>query len=146
MFMQPFVLPISDQYFPFPIVSSLRQTFSQLTMIGNLEILAKSQKPIIGLFCSKDCPGSLIVPAFDHVATFCDTGITVIGGFQSEMERECLKILLRGIQPIIIVPARSLDKMRLPALWKRLVSENRLLLLSPFEKKQTRVHKEAFST
>lgn len=42
-----------------------------------------------------------------------DAGVTVIGEFHSPMEKECLNILLRGSQPIIVCPARSLENMRI---------------------------------
>jgi len=41
-------------------------------------------------------------------------------------------LLLRGTQSIIICPARSLKRMRIPAEWKALLAEGRLLHHSPF--------------
>jgi HEPN domain-containing protein len=35
-------------------------------------------------------------------------GVTVVGGFHAPMERECLTILLRGAQPVILCPARNI--------------------------------------
>ena len=63
-----------------------------------------------------------------------------IGGFHTPMEKECLAILLRGKQPVIICPARSLERMRLPSGWLPGLSEGRLLLLSPFEQKHKRLN------
>jgi hypothetical protein len=40
-------------------------------------------------------------------------GIPIIGGFHSPMEKECLDLLLRGQQPIVICPARSIQGMRI---------------------------------
>jgi len=62
----------------------------------------------------------------------------VISGFHSPMEKECLEFLLRGEQPIVICPARGIEGMRLPMKWRKGISENRLLLLSPFEPGQRR--------
>ena len=78
-----------------------------ITAIGNLDILHK--KPT-SIFCSKKCPGDLIVKAYDLAQILRDVGMTVISGFHSPMERECLTILLRGTQPVIICPARSINK------------------------------------
>jgi len=64
--------------------------------------------------------------------------VTVIGGFHSPIERECLTILLRGAQPIIICPARSLSGMRMRAEYKKPLEGGRLLLLSPLKEKQRR--------
>jgi predicted AAA+ superfamily ATPase len=36
-----------------------------------------------------------------------EAGIPVIGGFHAPMEKECLDLLLRGTQPVVICPARS---------------------------------------
>jgi hypothetical protein len=48
------------------------------------------------------------------------------------MEQECLRVLLRGTQPIIICPARGIGKMRLPADWQAALAADCLLILSPF--------------
>ena len=59
-------------------------------------------------------------------------GPTIISGFHSPVEQEALIVLLRGPQPVILCPARSLARMRLkPAYWTALEA-GRLLLLSPF--------------
>ena len=47
-------------------------------------------------------------------------------------------MLLRGKAPIIICPARSIERMRIPSGWRRPLDEGRLLLLSPFEPKHHR--------
>ena len=65
-------------------------------------------------------------------------GITVIGGFHSPIERECLTILLRGSQPIVVCPARCIEGMRIRAEYKKPLEEGRLLFLSPFKESQRR--------
>lgn len=67
-----------------------------------------------------------------------DEGVTVISGFHSRVEKECLRILLRGKQPIIICLARAMEKIRLPSAWCMAMEGNRLLILSPFEKRPPR--------
>ena len=79
------------------------------------------------------CPGRVILRVYDLARSFRDAGMTVISGFHSPMEKECLEFLLRGDQPVVICPARGIDGMRLPMQWRKGISENRLLLLSPFE-------------
>jgi predicted Rossmann fold nucleotide-binding protein DprA/Smf involved in DNA uptake len=103
--------------------------------LGNLHIL---QGKKLGLFCSVRCPGNLILQTYDLARTLRDAGVTVIGGFHSPMEQECLRLLLRGKQPIVICPARSLNQMRIPAEWKQPIVDGRLLLLSPFGEKHRR--------
>ena len=61
-----------------------------------------------------------------------DAGVPVIGGFQTSMERECLRLLLRGEQPVVVCPARGIDTMRIPSDWRPALDAGRLLLLSPF--------------
>lgn len=55
------------------------------------------------------------------------------------MEKECFVLLLRGAQPIIYCPARSLDNMRLPKEYKTAIQSDRLLILSPFHRNQARM-------
>jgi len=92
----------------------------------------------IGLFCSVRCPGDAILGAYDAARKLRDEGVTVISGFHSPVEKECLRILLRGKQPIIICLARALEKIRLPADWRGAVEAGRLLLISPFDKRPRR--------
>ena len=54
------------------------------------------------------------------------------------MEKECLLLLLRGTQPVIHCPARSLEKMRLLKEHQKAIESDRLLILSPFPAKQHR--------
>jgi predicted Rossmann fold nucleotide-binding protein DprA/Smf involved in DNA uptake len=113
------------------------KTAPTLTVIGNLSLL---QKPAIGsavpeviaLFCSIKCPGDLILKTYDLAQALRDTEIPIISGFHTPIERDCLKILLRGTQPIIHCPARSLHTIRLSLEQKQAIGENRLLLISPF--------------
>jgi predicted Rossmann fold nucleotide-binding protein DprA/Smf involved in DNA uptake len=86
------------------------------------------------LFCSIRCPGDAILGAYDAARKLRDNGATVVSGFHSPVEKECLRILLRGKQPIIICIARALLKIRLPVDWRPALATGRLLLLSLFEK------------
>lgn len=108
---------------------------SRLGSIGNLAVLAERK---LGLFCSVRCPGDAILGAYDSARKLRDEGVTVISGFHSPVEKECLRILLRGKQPIIICLARAVEKIRLPLDWRRALETGRLLLLSPFEKRPRR--------
>src|SRR3970282_105870 len=112
-----------------------RDVPSRLWAIGSPEILGEKK---IGLFCSGRCPGDAILGAYDTARKFRDEGVTVVSGFHSPVEKECLRILLRGKQPIIVCLARALEKIRLPADWRRAVEAGRLLLISPFEKRPRR--------
>ena len=106
------------------------------------ESLAFLRRDKLGPFCSVKCPGDLILRAYDYAKRLRDDGVAVIGGFHSPVEKECLRILLRGTQPVIICPARSLGEMRLPGEWKQAIENSRLLLLSPFAGAQKRATAE----
>jgi len=117
-----------------------RDVPSRLWAIGSPEILGEKK---VGLFCSVRCPGDAILGAYDAGRKLRDDGFTVVSGFHSPVEKECLRILLRGKQPIIICLARALEKIRLPANWRSAVEAGRLLLISPFEKRPRRPTKES---
>jgi predicted Rossmann fold nucleotide-binding protein DprA/Smf involved in DNA uptake len=102
-----------------------------LYALGNLDIL---QRPALALFCSVKCPGDLILKTYDLARALRKAHIQVIGGFHSPMEKECLKLLLRGEQPVVICPARSIW-LRVPVEWRVPLAEGRLLIVSPFGEK-----------
>jgi hypothetical protein len=56
----------------------------------------------------------------------------------SPIEKECLRILLRGGPTIIICPARSLPQ-RVPPEWTMRLADGRLLILSAFAATEKRV-------
>ena len=66
---------------------------AQLYAMGNVVVL---QRNLLGLICSIKCPGSIILKTFDTIRALRDAGVTMVGGFLSPMERDCLDILLRG--------------------------------------------------
>lgn len=115
------------------------RTPAVITARGNLDILHNTCGPIVALFCSVQCSGDLILQTYDLACALRNAGVTVISGFHSPMEKECLLLLLRGTQPLIVCPARGIDTMRLPADWKAALTQGRLLLLSPFAEKLRRV-------
>ena len=108
----------------------------RLWVIGDLGILAR---PLLGLFCSKRCPGEIILLAYDIARALRDAGVPVIGGFHSPMEKECLELLLRGTQPLVVCPARGIAGMRVPAAWRKPIAGRRLLIVSPFGPRRKRV-------
>ena len=129
------VLNKGDAAYPATLIGRLGANApSTLFAMGNIEILSL---PKTALFCSRKYPGSVILPTYDQAVKWRDTGRCVIGGFHSPIENECLRILLRGKQPIIICSARSLPKI-IPPEWKQSLSDNRLLILSAFPETASR--------
>ncbi|MEL7358049.1 MAG: DNA-processing protein DprA [Cyanobacteria bacterium J06560_6] len=111
---------------------------SVINTLGNAKLL---QQKTLAIFCSVKCPGDLILKTYDLARDLRDKDISTIGGFHSPMEKECLMLLLRGNQPVIQCPARSLDKMRLSKVQNASIHDNQLLILSPFAGNQHRVTK-----
>jgi predicted Rossmann fold nucleotide-binding protein DprA/Smf involved in DNA uptake len=72
--------------------------------IGDLDLLATRK---LAILCSRACPGSIIVQTLDVVRALRETPWTIVSGFQSPTEQECLEILLRGEHPVVVCPARS---------------------------------------
>jgi predicted Rossmann fold nucleotide-binding protein DprA/Smf involved in DNA uptake len=104
--------------------------------VGRRELLGNVK---LGLFCSIHCPGKLVVRTYDLVRHLRDAGVTLVGGFHSPMEQECLRLVLRGGSPVVVCPARSVQDMRLPPEWKAPLQAGRLLLISPFQSSVRRV-------
>ena len=124
-----FLEPHSPDYPPALLRGAADWTPPVIHALGKLALL---RQPLTALFCSTQCPGDVILRAFDQVAQLRDTGRAVISGFHTPVEKECLAILLRGASPIVICPARSLEGFRVPADWKEPMGSGRLMVLSCF--------------
>ena len=72
--------------------------------MGDLRILDRT---LIGFFCSVRCPGDIVLKAYDLARALRSTDLTLIGGFQLPMEKECLDLLLRGSAAVVVCPARA---------------------------------------
>ena len=128
----------TDKNYPKGLKGYLKtETPATIWMLGNINLLPGQNTSLNGelwaLFCSSKCPGEIILKAHDLAQTFKEKGIPTIGGYHSPVEQECLRVLLRGAQPILYCPARSIEKMRLKPAWKDAFAEERLLILSIFE-------------
>ena len=106
---------------------------------GNLDLLERSD---VALFCSRSCPGVLASQAYDVAQHLRDAGATVASGFHAPMELECLKILLASPYPVVVAMGRSLQGARIPGMYQRALSEDRLLLISCFDPAVDRVTKD----
>jgi predicted Rossmann fold nucleotide-binding protein DprA/Smf involved in DNA uptake len=111
-----------------------------LKALGNVGLL-RGRK--IALFCSAHTPGDAILRAHDAARRMRDEGVTTISGFHSPIEMECLRILLRGKQPIIVCPGHAIEAMRVPTDCRVAYASGRLLFLSPFANQPKRVTKES---
>lgn len=107
-----------------------------ISFVGSPALLSA---PLTALLCSKEAPGATILKAFDQAAAWRDSGRCVISGFHSPLERQCLDILLRGSQPVVMALARGLDVLRLPATQRKALDDGRLTIVSPFPVTEKRV-------
>lgn len=110
-----------------------------IACIGPIEPLRSTK---IALVCSQKCPGDIILKTYDFARLVRRSGSVIVSGFHSSIEKDCLPILLRGSNPIIIVQGHRLSTSRLPAEWQKAIDAHRLLLLSPFTEKDKRVTAE----
>jgi predicted Rossmann fold nucleotide-binding protein DprA/Smf involved in DNA uptake len=120
----------NDDLYPMQIGRRLGAAAPESIFVsGDPDIL---RHPGIGLICSIQCPGSIIIKTFDLIRRLRDEGVVMIGGFHSPMERECLDLLLRGTQPVIFCPARGLRNLRMGKAARKAMDEGRLIVISIF--------------
>ena len=116
----------------------LEQMPETLHGMGNMALLS----PSIALFCSAKCVGTIIVKAYAFARGIPCTEYRIASGFHSQIEKDCLDILLTGAGSVIVCPARRLSQSRLPREWQDAIGAGRMLLLSPFDQKQKRATAE----
>jgi predicted Rossmann fold nucleotide-binding protein DprA/Smf involved in DNA uptake len=100
-----------------------------VTTMGNLALLERNK---IAIFCSAGCPPDVVAQTCAVLEKLVEPTTAIIGGFHSAAERECLNLLLRASQPLIVVPARSLVKLRIRREHSEPLESGRLLYLSFF--------------
>lgn len=108
-------------------------------VIGDVRILREKKLAFVS---SIKCPGNIILKTYDLARALRQARTAVIGGFHSPMEREALDILLRGEQPVIVCPARSIAQGRFPKEWRRHAGSGRLLILSFFAETDRRATRD----
>jgi predicted Rossmann fold nucleotide-binding protein DprA/Smf involved in DNA uptake len=119
-----------DPLYPAILSTRLGQSApSELMAIGPVALLAHRKTAV---FCSANAPGDVLPRACEAIRRLCEEGVTVISGFHSPIEKECLRILLGGKQPIILCPARAIETMRIPDDCCSAFEAGRLLFLSAF--------------
>jgi predicted Rossmann fold nucleotide-binding protein DprA/Smf involved in DNA uptake len=102
---------------------------------GNEELMKLPKKAFL---CSRSIPASAVLKCYDWAIEQREKGVCVISGFHSKIEKDVLHYLLQGSQPLIIALARGL-KNRIDTKLKKMITEKRLLIISPFEQTIKRV-------
>lgn len=110
----------------------------KMEYLGNKDIL---KLPTIGFLSSQKCSAEMILKSYDWAKEQRNKGNCVICGNHSQIEKDVFEILLKGNQPLILMLARGM-KTRWRSEIEKAVKKERLLIISPFEKKIKRVTRE----
>jgi predicted Rossmann fold nucleotide-binding protein DprA/Smf involved in DNA uptake len=119
-----------------PQLQRIETSVGSADALGSIDLLGRNK---LGLICSRKCPGNVNLKTYDFARQVRGSGLAIVSGFHSPIEKDCLPILLRGSDPILIVQAHRLSTSRLPMDWQKAMDAGRLLLLSPFAVKDKRV-------
>lgn len=104
--------------------------------LGNKQLLNLHK---IGFIASRHAPTLDIIPTLDWAAEMSKrVDVAVVSGFQSPLEKDVLKFLLRGVCPIIIVLARGVYRKLTEALQSPM-NQHRILIISNEPDNVTRV-------
>lgn len=103
--------------------------------IGNEEILMLHKTAFL---CSQKCPADVVLKSYDWAKKQREEGQCVVCGSHSQIEQDVFEILLRGRQALILVLARGM-KTRWDSTIEKAVDDDRLLIISPFERGTKRV-------
>jgi predicted Rossmann fold nucleotide-binding protein DprA/Smf involved in DNA uptake len=97
-----------------------------MVYIGNIELL---QLPKTAFLSSRNISPQSVIACYDWATQQRSAGRCVISGFHSQLEKDVLRFLLKGKQPLILVLGRSLYK-KTPEEFIKPLEENRLLMVS----------------
>lgn len=128
-----------DKVYPASLRDRLgKKTPDSIYVVGDTSVLKQAA---VAFVCSVQCPGSVVIHTFDAIRNLRDAGVTVIGGFHSPMEQECLDFLLRGKQPVIMCLPKGLSRPKLTPAQRAAVEDERMVLVSIFPETVTRANK-----
>jgi predicted Rossmann fold nucleotide-binding protein DprA/Smf involved in DNA uptake len=94
--------------------------------LGNRALL---ELPKFAFLASRKIAPEAVLRCYDWATARRDAGECVISGFHSPLEKDVLRFLLKGKQPVILVLARRLWR-KIPEELATPLSENRLLIIS----------------
>ena len=95
--------------------------------LGNKQLLSLHK---IGFIASRHASTLDVIPTLDWAVEISkSTDVAVVSGFQSPLEKDVLKFLLRGACPIIIVLARGMYR-KLPDALQTPMDQQRILVIS----------------
>ena len=96
--------------------------------VGNIGLIGSQKK--VAFFSSRKIAPDDVLRCYDWAAKMRDSDACIVSGFQSPLEKDVLRFLLRGKVSIILVLARSLWK-KVPDELRDALDSGRLLIVSP---------------
>ena len=100
---------------------------AETKFLGNKQLLNLHK---IGFIASRHASTLDVIPTLDWAVVISkSTDVAVVSGFQSPLEKDVLKFLLRGVCPIIIILARGMYR-KLPDALQTPMDQQRLLIIS----------------
>lgn len=111
-----------------------------IIMIGNARLLNCRK---VAFLSSRKVHPSAVMKSYDWATKVRDSGVCVIGGFQSALEKDVLRFLLDGgTQPVIMVLARRMWDV-VPKEFRDFVALGRMLAISPVSQSTSRVSRQS---
>ena len=94
--------------------------------LGNISLLEREKTAYL---CSRTLQSTGVLPSLDWATSLNPQSDCVIGGFQSDLERDVLRVLLRKRVPVVMVLARKMYAA-VPEQFAAPISEGRMLIIS----------------
>jgi predicted Rossmann fold nucleotide-binding protein DprA/Smf involved in DNA uptake len=86
--------------------------------------------PKVAFLSSRNISSNSVLKCLDWAVEQRNEGVCVMSGFHSSLEKDVLRLLLKGIQPVVLVLGRSLYT-QIPKNFQKPLDEERLLIISP---------------
>lgn len=112
---------------------------SKLYATGDRALLAE---PLVGLLCSRSCPGQVILETIDRVPEWVKSSRVIVSGFHSPLEQQVLRSTWRRKGRAIKVLARALQDLRISSAEREAIDDKRMLLISCFPPEVRRITRE----
>jgi len=126
--------------YPYKLSAFLGEKAPEQLAISGPELL---NNKILGIVCSVECPGTVIMEGYHFFKKLSRCTVTILSGFHSPMEKECLMSLNYGIATAIWCLAKPLELFKLSKAFEPMLITDRIAFLSPFDEKVLRITKDS---
>jgi len=117
------------------------QAPSNVQVLGDERMLTQVDSGALrslAILASTSCSDSIKNSCLNFIHRISDSGVVLLGGFHSPVEKCCLEAALKENLRIVIWLARSLNPSRLPPSWLRGVISGQLVIVSAHNQGQKR--------